>query len=367
MSKRKGKIGHARERSPGKWEIRYRVNRKLQTATIVAKSERDAMAEIARRVAKGVALDGSARQTLDDYVPIWLAGMRIAPLTRQGYESTMRATILPKLGKVRVRELSAAMIRNAFQQWHAEGRRESGLRQVKIVLASCLRSAHLDELIATNPMDRLRKRKGERDPLPIAMSPKAVPVPADKIVELLNEPNYRYNVIIVLMAAAGLRRGEACGLRWRNVDLDAGAIRVEEQLVPLKGGARFVPPKSASGLRTIRLPDEAVDRLRAHRATQRERLLSIGVRVTGEITVACDETGAPIDPQAFGKWAARRGVKPHNIRHAHLSKLANSGIPIAAVARRAGHADIRTTLGVYVHPNLADDEAAAAVAGGLMR
>jgi integrase len=133
-----------------------------------------------------------------------------------------------------------------------------------------------------------------------------------------------------------------------------------------ESGAQFVQPKSKSGTRKIMLPPAAIDKLRAHRATQRERLFALGIRVNGETTVACDDAGAPIQPQAFGKWAARRGVKPHNIRHAHLSKLANSGVPIAAVARRAGHADIRMTLQTYIHPDEADDADAAAVASALI-
>jgi len=359
-------IGHARERSPGRWEIRYRVSRKLQTATINARSEREALAEIGRRVAAGVALDGSARTTIADYAPVWLVGMEIAPMTRRGYESTMRATILPELGHVRLRELSPSVIRAAFQKWHNAGRTKSGLRQVKIVLQSMVRSALLDDLISSNPFDRLRSRKGQPSALPVAMSPKAVPADLAKIAALLAEPNDRYGVLIVLLAAAGLRRGEACGLRWRNVDLDGGSIRIAEQILPMKGGSIFAPPKSSSGVRSIRLPAEAIDKLREHRAAQRERLFAHGVRVTGETTVAADDVGEPIQPQAFGKWLARRGVGPHSIRHAHLSKLANSGIPIAAVARRAGHADIRVTLQTYIHPDDADDADAAAVASALM-
>jgi integrase len=64
---------------------------------------------------------------------------------------------------------------------------------------------------------------------------------------------------------------------------------------------------------------------------------------------------------------ASAGFKLHNLRHAHLSALANSGIPIAAVSKRAGHSTIATTIATYVHADDADDEAAAAVAGGLMR
>jgi len=69
----------------------------------------------------------------------------------------------------------------------------------------------------------------------------------------------------------------------------------------------------------------------------------------------------------MGSWARRRGFKLHNLRHAHLSALANSGIPIAAVSKRAGHSSIATTIATYVHAEDADDEAAAVVAEKLMR
>ncbi|TMJ62919.1 MAG: hypothetical protein E6G81_00720 [Alphaproteobacteria bacterium] len=130
-----------------------------------------------------------------------------------------------------------------------------------------------------------------------------------------------YKIAIVLMIAAGLRRGESLGLRWRNVDLDPMA----------------------------------------------ERLLALGVRLAPEMTVACNAIGEPLDPNSFGSWARRRGFKLHNLRHAHLSALANSGIPIAAVSKRAGHATIATTIATYVHADDADDLAAAEAAEKLMR
>ena len=98
-----------------------------------------------------------------------------------------------------------------------------------------------------------------------------------------------------------------------------------------------------------------------------ERLLALGVRLAPEMTVACNAIGEPLDPNSFGSWARRRGFKLHNLRHAHLSALANSGIPIAAVSKRAGHATIATTIATYVHADDADDLAAAEAAEKLMR
>ena len=358
-------IGHARQRGEGRWEIRYRINRKLQTATIAARSEREAMAEIARRVAAGVALTGSAKATLGDYLPRWLASIDAKPTTLETYRSVVRRFLAPGLGDMRLRELTPSAIRAAFLKWHAEGASRSYLRKVKIVLGSCLRSAIDDDLIGSNPMDRLRTRKGQKNPLPISAPAKAVPIDRAKIAELLAEES-EYRAALVLMVSGGLRRGEALALRWRNVDLDRGKISVTEQRVSLIGGARVMEPKSASGVRSIALPIEAVEQLKAHRAAMRERLFSNGVKLTDATTVVCRDDGQPIDPNAIQKWASRRGIKLHNLRHAHLSSLANRGVPIAAIAARAGHSSIAVTLATYIHADEADDAAAAKVASELL-
>src|SRR5215469_8569915 len=182
------KIGHVRERSPGRWELRWKDQAKrLHTTTVNAKSERDAYSQLAALAAAPQAAPN--RMTVADFATTWLAGMDIAPLTRQGYASVLKNYIVADLGQVRLKDLNASMIRAAFMKWYAEGAAKSSLRQVKVVLQSCLRSALIDDLIddliAVNPMDKLRSRKGQPDPLPVAMSPKAVPVAADKIAELL--------------------------------------------------------------------------------------------------------------------------------------------------------------------------------------
>jgi integrase len=362
------KLGHVRQRSPGRWELRWRdAARKLHTKTVAAKSERDAHAQLVALVAGPVA-NAPHRMTLGDYLPKWLDGLDLRPTTRQHYASVVKTYLAPDLGHIRLRELSSAPIRSAFLKWAAAGAARSSLRQVKVVLQSVIRSALIDDLITVDPMQKLRAKKGDKEPLPIGPSPKAVPVSDEKIAELLaTDTDSPYHIAVVLMVAAGLRRGEALGLRWRHVDLEAGRIRIVEQRVPVIGGARFAAPKSASGKRTINLPREAVDALRAHRRATATALFPLGVRLGLDHTVACNAIGAPLDPNSFSSWARRRGIKLHNLRHAHLSKLANSGIPIAAVSKRAGHSSIATTIATYVHADDADDTAAANVISGLMR
>jgi hypothetical protein len=116
-------IGHARpsNRAKTRWEIKYAINRKTQYATIDAKSEREALAEIARRVTAGVALSGSAKTTLGDYLPRWLESLDLRPVTRANYASVVRTYLAPDLGGYRLRELKPSAIRAAFIKWHAAG------------------------------------------------------------------------------------------------------------------------------------------------------------------------------------------------------------------------------------------------------
>jgi integrase len=169
------------------------------------------------------------------------------------------------------------------------------LRQVKVVLQSMIRSAMLDDLIGSDPMQKLRARKGERNPLPIAMPPKAVPVAPEKITELLASDCGDYRIALVLIVSGGLRRGEALGLCWQAVDFVTGKITVNRQRIPLTGGAFFGPPKSAAGIRTIKLPADVIDELKTHRRATAEGLLRVGVRLTEDhpVCISARRTAQP--------------------------------------------------------------------------
>src|SRR5262245_16630575 len=109
--------GHVRERSAGRWELRWHVAGKVRTETIAAKSRRAAETELAKRIADAqigkIAL-APAKLTVGAYIDIWLDGLDVKPLTRQGYTSTARKFLKPDLGHIRLRDLSAAAIRLAF-------------------------------------------------------------------------------------------------------------------------------------------------------------------------------------------------------------------------------------------------------------
>jgi integrase len=234
------KIGHVRERSPGRWELRWRdAARKLHTKTVSARSERDAHSQLAA-LAAVPASNAPHKLTLGDWLLSWHRALDAAAVTRQNYLSVINNWLVPELGGVRLRELSPIIVKAAFLRMAARGRKPSTLGQVRNVLSSALREAERLDMIPRSPLDKLRGA------LPIGSSPEARP--ADKgtvdraIAETPTENPYRIGLLLAL--ACGLRRGEICGLRWR--DVQDGKIIVREQLVPLKGGAITKAPKYGS-------------------------------------------------------------------------------------------------------------------------
>jgi integrase len=176
-------------------------------------------------------------------------------------------------------------------------------------------------------------------------------------------------MIATLGLATGMRRGELLALRWQDIDLDAGKLRVERSLEQTKAGLRFKAPKTKHGRRTITIPPSIVAELRQHWKEQQERRLALG---TGK---------APADALVFPTWwdfatrspnaltkewsvaMAEAGMSAslHSLRHTHASSLIAAGVDVLTISRRLGHATPSITLGIYGHLFSNTDDRAAQV------
>jgi len=175
-----------------------------------------------------------------------------------------------------------------------------------------------------------------------------------------------------LLANTGMRRGEALGLRWSDVDLEAGTLRITRTLITTdvqrKGspGMAWGTPKTAKGRRTVALDPATVTALRTHRTRQREERLAMGPGYEDQDLVVCQIDGTPIHPKSisyqFGK-AIRAAKLPrirlHDLRHTHATLALKAGVHPRIVQERLGHANVSITLDTYSHVDL-DMQAAAA-------
>lgn len=174
----------------------------------------------------------------------------------------------------------------------------------------------------------------------------------------------------LFLATSGVRRGEALGLRWTDVDLDTARAKITQTLISVGWKIHFGRPKTAAGRRPIALDAMTVGVMREHRRKMLERLLFVGSGFVDRGLVFCQPDGSPHHPerfyQAFKRALKKHGlpdIPRHGLRHSWATIALERGIHPRVVQERLGHTNIAVTLQTYSHvlPTM-HDEAAASVA-----
>lgn len=174
--------------------------------------------------------------------------------------------------------------------------------------------------------------------------------------------------MVYLIGYTGLRRGEACGLRWSDVDLEAGRLVVRQQAQNVHGEIVFSDLKTENAHRSIAMDGETVAMLRAHKARQAQWRLAIGPGWRDTGLVFTREDGSPFDPgmltKTFHYLVKRSGlplINVHGLRHSHASHLLAAGVPALVVSKRLGHSSVTFTQDRYGHllPDSQDSVVAA--------
>ena len=190
-------------------------------------------------------------------------------------------------------------------------------------------------------------------------------------LETSRDSNDRSHALWVVLASTGMRRGEALGMRWSDVDLDAGRLRVVQTITQIRSKVAIGEPKTASGRRSIALDGGTVAVLRAHRKLMLEERLLVGPDFADEGLVFHYPDGSCLRPDAVSAQFLRRVERQrltrltlHGLRHTWATLALEQGIHPRVVQERLGHSTIAITLGIYSHvsPTL-HDEAAKEVAG----
>jgi integrase len=180
----------------------------------------------------------------------------------------------------------------------------------------------------------------------------------------------RLHALWVLLATTGMRRGEALGLRWSDVDLDAGRLRVVQTIIQVRSKVTIGEPKTARGRRPVALDAGTVAILREHRRRSVEERMLVGPDFEDRGLVFHYPDGSYLKPDAvsatFERRVRRAGVPAltlKGLRHTWATLALERGIHPRVVQERLGHSTIAITLGIYSHvaPTL-HDEAANVVA-----
>jgi integrase len=290
----------------------------------------------------------SVAQFLHDWLEHTVKPNRRAK-TYRSYEQLVRMHFVPSLGKLRLEKLTPQHVQRFLNEKLESDLSARTVQYLHSTLRAALNQALKWGLIKRNVCTLVTPPRPSRYQI--------TPLSPDDARRLVDTAKtHRLGALFSVALALGLRQGEALGLRWQDVDLDNGTVRVTHQLQRVNGELRLVPPKSEQSRRTIALPDAVTQQLRQHRIAQlHERLVSGDEWVdSGHVFTATN--GAPLDDsnvrRIFKRLLRDAGLPPiryHDLRHTCASLLLAQNVHPRVVMETLGHSQISLTLGTYSH------------------
>jgi len=311
-------------------------------------------------------------QTVAQWLATWVdlkarAGRRESTL--RSYRQHIEAHIAPAIGRIRLRDLRPGHVDKLLSQLNDGTRSAATVQRIHATLRSALSTAVRQRLITFNAAKDIE--------LPRVKRPKVKPwEPAELGAFLDSVAAHRLGALFELIAATGLRRGEAIGLRWDDVDLTRRTLIVRQQLVQVVGrkkakaapvpcpycapghlGVAFGEPKTDAGEgRVVDLDEHTVGVLLAHQLRQQAEREAWGDAYADHGLLFAREDGNPMRPDDVTKLfgvlvdaAGLRRVRLHDLRHGQASLMLAAGVDMTVVSKRLGHSSISITVDTYSH------------------
>ena len=358
MSRRANGEGSIYQRKDGRWTgAVYVLNRDggRQRRQVYGKTR----AEVAGKVADLLSLNrkhipaAPVEVTVQQYAQSWLERLGaswLKPATVSNYRWVLDRHVLPHIGRQRLVALSPQHVRSLLLAVSESGVSPRTVQLSRAVLRSMLADAERDQLIHRNVAALVKGPRVERE--------EVVPWTADEAGTFLDSlEGHRLRPLFAVGVALGLRKGELLALRWQDVDLDVGVLRVRSTVQRLGKGVGLVTgsPKTARSRRTLPLPQVLIDTLREHRASQElEREEASSWHDSG--LVFTTSKGTMIEPRNLNRFldeaierAGLRRIRFHDLRHTCASLLLAQGVSPRVVMEVLGHSQMSMTTDLYGH------------------
>lgn len=230
------------------------------------------------------------------------------------------------------------------------------------LISSMLSTAVKWQLIFSNPCSRVVLPKNKRKEAVYLDEEQAA-----QLLQALENESLQHQVIVKLLLYTGMRRGELCGLEWKDIDFERAVISVRRSSLYLSGKGVFEDEtKNETSERCMKVSDDVTAMLRIWRAEQAKERLRLGDQWQNSDRLFTAWNGAPIRPDVitawFHKFVTKNGLPPihvHSLRHTNATLLIAAGTNLTTVAARLGHANTTTTSKIYAHAIKSADQAAA--------
>lgn len=362
MAKRRANgEGNLRKRKDGRWEGRYTAGRDPDTGkaiykNVLGKTQAEAKAKLKQAIEEAKGLDASkaGRYTVGEWMEVWFehyAKVKVRPSSHQTYRGYIDNHIKPNIGKIQLEKLTSLELQKFYKRLLEKGRvnriesrkQSKGLsaktvRNIHQIISSAMQLAREQNLIIGNP--------AEGCALPRLEHREMKTLPVEQLQSFLREAkDSGVFELYYLELATGLRRGELLGLKWEDIDLERGDLRVKRQIARINGEVVEAPLKTKNAYRTLPLAADTIDVLEAQRK-----------KAGDSPWVFPGPTGGPISPDSVLhmlhrvlKRAGLPRVRFHDLRHTFATLALQNGVDVKTVSGMLGHYSAGFTLDTYAH------------------
>ncbi len=327
--------------------------------------------------------DAPATISTGAWLRAWLASRdTLAPLTQRGYAEHISCYLEPMLGHIPLRALRRVHVQEMLAQLARRGKTgqplsPNSLTRIRATLRAAMNAAIRDGHIELNPATHLDLPRARRARAVIwtdhqigiwkttGTRPKVAIWTATQTGAFLTSArDHRLYAAFHLIALRGLRRAEAAGLRWCDLDLDNRLLQITHTTQRVNGTLMHCPPKTNNSYRMVTLDHTTVKELRRHRERQAAEASAHGAEPSG--FVFTNRRGQPLNPdhlyREFIKATTAAALPPirlHDLRHGAASLALQAGADLKVIQDKLGHSSIVLTADTYVsvEPELARREA----------
>ena len=366
--------GMVRKREDGRWEGRIVAGHKDNGDSIFRYVYADTQKELTGKLRQhidlyqGVDLTEQSRMTLGEWLDQWLEATSgtIRPNTMTRYQGTVARHIKPYLGDKPISQVKGKDIQRLYETLAKRGNRNTGeglssgtVRGIHSMLHEALGAAQQASIIPRNPTEEIEAPKFSYRPKKVLTDKQL-----DKFMETVRQDAVWYDFFYTELTT-GLRRGEICGLMWRDFDENAGTLKILRSVnVPKRGEMEIGETKTERGRRTIRLPPSTVQRLKERKKH------AISQWIFPE-PLAPEK---PVRPSAAYYWmkvllkeAGLPHIRFHDLRHTFATHALASGVDAKTLSGILGHTNASFTLDTYTHVTPDMQRAASDVVGDFLK
>ena len=376
--KRANGEGNIRKRSDGRWEGRYTAGYNPTTGkriikNVLGKTQAEVREKLRRTIEETCGLDvaRAGEYTTGQWLEVWFndyAMLKVRPSSHQTYRGYLDHHIKPYIGNIPLTKLSSLDLQRLYKKLLSDGRvdrieskkQPKGLsaktvRNIHQIISSALKLAVEQKLIAHNPADGCALPKVEHKEMQT--------LPGEQLTSFLREAkDSGVFALYYIDLTTGLRRGELLGLKWSDIDLEKGDLRVQRQIGRIDGKIIEMPLKTKNAYRTLPLSADAIDVLMQQRR-----------KTSNSEWVFPSPTGGPMSPDSVLhmlhrvlKRAGLPKVRFHDLRHTFATLALQNGVDVKTVSGMLGHFSAGFTLDTYAHVTTSAKREAAKTMGNIL-